>query len=75
MAAGWQFGLVSILQSSVTFNLKVNSPKTSFGFGGKGSVPIFHITEPFAPCEGSKDTAFGVGAGLNSIVPFALPAT
>ena len=48
-----QLAFRSKVQSSVTFILKINSPKTVSGLDGKGKVPIFQTIEPFAPFVGS----------------------
>ena len=59
-----QAKLFNILQSTVAFNLKVNSPSIFEGFAGRGKAPISHINVPLAPCVGSNVRVFGVGTGV-----------
>ena len=52
------------VQSSVTLNLNVKSPKMLFALAGTGKVPKSHTIDPFAPTVGSNVSKFGVGLGV-----------
>ena len=70
-----QVGFNRIEQSVVALNLYESLASNVLGFTPKGKVHIFQTIEPVAPKVGSKITVFGVGRGVNNIVPTALPGT